>query len=879
MMTARKRVGPLPIHRLAVRHSVDYSSSYLFTSDDSSETSSDSSLDSLYDSSSGHSSSDHSSPVLPSGMRSSHQLCSSVLSIPYSSAATIKRPSHFSFAGPSRKRSRPPTTSDLLPPPKRIRSSESVTDLEDYVLRAKGLDTRVVVETIAREEVKTRARGPVEVRVERVIHPAVPDYIPEPTYEEGAIEGTYETLGDLRDQGHMIVVTGQQSAVLSERISELEQDNTRLRGTIIPNTRSGATMTREAVNELIDRRLAEALEARNVARNLEPLVEGGGEMERHLTDNYEGENGNGNGNGNKGGNSYNFGSFMLVARECTYQDFLKCQPLTLMGRKESLEVYFPRNEIQKMEIELWNLTVKGNDLIAYIRRFQELVLLCTRMVPNKEDKDAIRVANNLMDQKMKGYARNAKNKRRFDNNSRDNHGKKPAFKRQNVGGQNMAKAYTAGNNKRKGMLGLSPTTTSAGCTMKGRVLWCGIFGNQPDVVCYECGRPGHYKKDCPTLRNQNRKNKTGNKTRSNEATTRAYAIGGGGANLDSNVVTSTFLLNNCYASMLFNSGSDRSFVSSTFSALLDVAPSTLDTSYAVELADGRILETNVILRGCTLGLLGHLFDIDLMPLELGSFDVIIGMDWLAKHHAVIICDKKIVRVPYRAEDKSEEKRLKDVPIVWEFPEVFPEDLPGLPPARQIDLRSSYHQLRVHEEDIPKTAFRTRYGHYKFQVVPFGLTNAPTTYKEHEGHHKLILKLLKEELYAKFSKRDFWLSKKSMKFDWGEKAEAAFHLLKQKLCSAPILALFEGSENFVVYYDASHKGLCAVLMQKEKVIAYASRQLKIHEKNYTTHNLEVGEVVFALKMWRHYLYGTKCVVFTNHKSLQHILDQTELNMRQ
>ncbi|GJY14210.1 putative reverse transcriptase domain-containing protein [Tanacetum coccineum] len=476
-------------------------------------------------------------------------------------------------------------------------------------------------------------------------------------------------------------------------------------------------------------------------------------------------------------------------------------------------------------------------------------------------------------------------------------------------------------------------------------------------------------------------------------------------------------------------------------------------------------------------------------------DVIIGMDWLAKYHVLIICDEKVVRIPYgyevliiqgddydgrsrsklniisctktqkyihkgcqvyqvtskKIEDKLEEKRLEDVPIVREFLEVFPEDLPGLPPTRQvefqidlvpgaapvarapyrlapakmqelstqlqelsdrgfirpgsspwgasvlfvkkkdgsfqmcidyrsrvyskIDLRSGYHQPIVHEEDIPKTAFRTRYGHYEFQVMPFGLTNALAIFmdlmnrvykpyldrftivfiddiliysksiKEHEGHLKLILGLLKkEELYAKFSKCEFWLSKvqflchvidsegihvdpakiesikdwaspktpteirqflgsgrlttetlsecswkiarayerltqKSMKFDWGEKAEAAFQLLKQKLCSAPILALPEGSENFVVYCDASHKGLGAVLMQKEKVIAYASHQLKVHEKNYTTHDLELGAVVFALKMWRHYLYGTKCVVFTDHKSLQHILDQKELNMRQ
>ncbi|GKB13791.1 retrotransposon protein, putative, ty3-gypsy subclass [Tanacetum coccineum] len=219
-----------------------------------------------------------------------------------------------------------------------------------------------------------------------------------------------------------------------------------------------------------------------------------------------------------------------------------------------------------------------------------------------------------------------------------------------------------------------------------------------------------------------------------------------------------------------------------------------------------------------------------------------------------------------------------------------DQLQGSSIYSKIDLRSGYHQLRVREEDIPKTAFRTRYGHYMFQVMPFGLTNAPTVFmdlinhvckpyldkfvivfiddiliysrneKEHEEHLKTILELLKkEELYAKFSKCKFWIN--------------------TKLCAAPILALPEGNDDFVVYYDASIKGLGSVLMQRMKVIAYASRQLKVYEKNYTTHDLELGAVVFALKSWRHYLYGTKCVVFTDHKSLQHILNQKELNMRQ
>ncbi|GJZ15844.1 putative reverse transcriptase domain-containing protein, partial [Tanacetum coccineum] len=225
---------------------------------------------------------------------------------------------------------------------------------------------------------------------------------------------------------------------------------------------------------------------------------------------------------------------------------------------------------------------------------------------------------------------------------RDNHGQQPPFKRQNVSGQNVARSYTAGNNERKGYAGPRPLCNKCRyhhvgpCTVKcnncKRVghqtrdcrsavvvpnMQRAPLGNQQGVICYECGRPGHVKRECPKLINQNHGNrvgnKTGNQTGGNEATARAYAISGGGTNPDSNVVTGTFLLNNCYDSMLFDSGADRSFVSSIFSALLDVAPSTLETIYAVELADGRISETNVVLRGCTLGLLGHPFDIDLMP--------------------------------------------------------------------------------------------------------------------------------------------------------------------------------------------------------------------------------------------------------------------------
>ncbi|GKB21535.1 putative reverse transcriptase domain-containing protein, partial [Tanacetum coccineum] len=451
---------------------------------------------------------------------------------------------------------------------------------------------------------------------------------------EGAVEVTYETLGDLVQRFHdhteeipirRVQLESCPVTALGVACSEGDEIDSAfqiLRSTM-PNTRSGASRTREEINEQIDRQMAGVLGARTTAKNLEPLMRDGGGKRK-----------------NGGGNGYNFRGF-VPARECTYQDFLKCQPLSFNGTegvvgltrwfekmetifhisncperyqvkyasctllnsaltwwnshkrtirieaayamswaelmKLMTEVYCPRNEVQKMETELWNLVVKGNDLTAYTRRFQELVLLCTRMVPNEEDKverfvgglpdniqgnviaaeptklqDAIRVANNLMDQKLKGYARSAENKR---------------------------------------------------------------------------------------------------------------------------------------------------------SALLDVAPSTLDTS--------------------------HPFDIDLMLVELGSFDVIIGMDWLAKYHAVIVCDEKAVYIPFgdevlivrgddydgrsksklniisytktqkyiqkgcqvylaqvtskKTEDQSKEKWLEDVLIIREFPEVFPKDLPGLPPARQVEF--------------------------------------------------------------------------------------------------------------------------------------------------------------------------------------------------
>ncbi|GJU14653.1 putative reverse transcriptase domain-containing protein [Tanacetum coccineum] len=433
--------------------------------------------------------------------------------------------------------------------------------------------------------------------------------------------------------------------------------------------------------------------------------------------------------------------------------------------------------------------------------------------------------------------------------------------------------------------------------------------------CNKCKRIGHlardwqFKRDCPKLKNGNRGNQRGN----DNAPAKVYVVGNTGTSLDFNVVTGTFLLNDRYASILFDTGADRSFVSTIFSSLFDITPTTLDHYYDVELADGKIIGIKTIIRGCTLNFLNHPFNINLLSIELGCFDVIIGMDWLSKYHAVIDCAEKIVRIPWGSEtlivhgdrsnqgngtrlniisctktykyllkghhvflanitskgteDRSGEKRLEDVLIIRDFPKVFPEELPELSEQLQELFNKGFIRpssspwgapvLFVKKKDgsfwmcidywelnkltvknryhLPRIDDLTRYGHYEFQVMPFGLTNAPANKKEHEEHLKAILELLKkEELYAKFSKcltgyyRRFIegfskiakpmtkLTQKKVAFKWGDKQEAAFQTLKTKLCSAPILALPQEDENFIVYCDATHKGLGAVLMQNEKI---------------------------------------------------------------
>ncbi|GJU28848.1 putative reverse transcriptase domain-containing protein [Tanacetum coccineum] len=647
-------------------------------------------------------------------------------------------------------------------------------------------------------------------------------------------------------------------------------------------------------------------------------------------------------------------------------------------KKMMTDKYCPRGEIKKIETEMWNLKVKGTDVVAYSRRFQQLALMCSRMFPEEVDKIEKYIGGlpggggrlyydilfNLCLYHDSSWEHpgigqtpyTVATHRRTTETQRAMFPEEVDKIEKYIGGLPDMILGSVKASKSKTMQEVIEFTTElmedkthayAERPCPPRCNNCNRFGhlardcrirpannnnnnnnnnrnnnnnNQQGNGCFECGAQGHFKRNCPRLNNNDRGNQAGN----DRAPAKVYAVGKSG-------------------------GKPRqrrcgSFVSTAFSTLLDIVPNTLDHGYNVELADGRIIGVNTILMGCTLNLRNHPFNINLMPVEMGSFDVIIGMDWLSKYSAVIDCAKKIVRIPWRNKtliihgdgstqgdvtrlniisctktqkymekgfpiflahvtakevgDKSKMKRLEDVSIVQDFPEVFPEDLPGLPPTRQvefqidlvpgaapvarapyrlapsemkelseqlkelsdkgfirpssspwgapvlfvkkkdgsfrmcidyrelnkltvknryplpriddlfdqlqgssvyskIDLRSGYHQLRVREEDIPKTAFRTRYGHYEFQVMPFGLTNAPAVFmdlmnrvckpyldkfvivfiddiliysknkQEHEEHLKQILELLKKEEFkgihvdpAKIEAIKDWTSPKS-----------------------------------------------------------------------------------------------------------------------
>nr|GFB61412.1 putative reverse transcriptase domain-containing protein [Tanacetum cinerariifolium] len=261
--------------------------------------------------------------------------------------------------------------------------------------------------------------------------------------------------------------------------------------------------------------------------------------------------------------------------------------------------------------------------------------------------------------------------------------------------------------------------------------------NQKAGACYECGNTRHIKKNCLKLKNH------GNGSGNGIAQGRVYALGGREASPESNVIMGTFLLSNRYAKILFNTGADRSFVSTTFSALIDITPTTLENHYDVELADGKIIGVNAIIRGFTLNFMNHPFNIDLMPVPLGSFDVIIEMDWLTKYPGYLSmgCDVFLANVTTKeAKDKSEEKRLEDVPIVRDFPEVFPKDLPEEKRLEDVPIVRDFPE--VFPEDLPGIP-PARPVEFQIDLVPGAVPVARAPYRLAPSEMKELAKQLQE----------------------------------------------------------------------------------------------------------------------------------------
>ncbi|GJS37995.1 putative reverse transcriptase domain-containing protein [Tanacetum coccineum] len=596
-----------------------------------------------------------------------------------------------------------------------------------------------------------------------------------------------------------------------------------------------------------------------------------------------GSNGNGNGGGNNG---------------CTYKGFVACGPrdfdetggayaassfigkaltwwntqVQARGRDNANQMawddfkalltteFCPSNEIEKLEGEFWNHSMVGADHAGYTDRFHELAKLVPYLV-TPEAKHVIRYINGLPSQIH-------------------------------------------------GMLRATHPTT-----IQVAILTAGILTNK--AVCNgTLVKAGKKRKE----RDEASKNTRGNE---NRTMGKAFYVNDVDALQDPNVVMGTYSLNNLYATMLFNSGADFSFISTKFVPLLNEKPNIANPGYVIEVANGKKEEVDRIFHSCRLELGDSIFPIDLIPLGQGSFDVIVGMDWLSNQKDMIVCHEKIVRIPVEEgkvlrvqgernvektktlmSTKANEPTLSEIPIVHLIPGATPVvKLPyRLAPSEMQELSEQLQELQdkgfirpshspwgmpvlfvkkkdgsfrmyIDYRELNKLTIKNRYPLPRIDDL-FDQLQGVCYFSKidlRSGYHQLrvqdddISNTAKEKLYAKFSKYELWLQE--------------VHFLRHVVNHDGIHVDPNGVEDFVVYYDVSNQGLGCVLMQRDKVIAYASRQLKSHEKNYTTHDLELGAMVFAQNIWRHYLYGTKSVIYIDHKSLKHIFDQKELNMRQ
>nr|GEX97408.1 putative reverse transcriptase domain-containing protein [Tanacetum cinerariifolium] len=476
------------------------------------------------------------------------------------------------------------------------------------------------------------------------------------------------------------------------------------------------------------------------------------------------------------------------------------------------------NEIYELALMCARMFHEESDKIErYIDGLPDMIYKSAMASKPKTMQDVIEFTTELMDKKISTFVeRQAENKRKFKDTSKNNQ-KQKQNKRQKIG-----RAYTTGSGDKKPYEGSKLLCSKCNyhhdgqCTPKCHkcnrvghlahdyksVANANTANNQRGTragqkpTCFECGAHGHFKRECPKLKNNNHGNQAGN----GNASVKVYAVGRAGTNPNSNVIKGTFLLNNRYTSILFDTGADRSFVSTTFSSQTDITPTALDHYYDVKLADGRIIGLNTIHRGCTLNFLNHPFKIDLMPIELGSFDAIIGMDWLEKYQVVIVCAEKIDRIPWGNEiliihgdesNRGNETRLNIISCT----------------KMQKFMLKGCHVFLAHVT-TKETEDKSEKKRLKdIDLIPGDAPLAWAPYRLAPSEMKELSDQLKE-----LSEKGFIRPSSS---PWGA----------PKLCSVPILALPEGSEDFVVYCDALHNGLGAVLMKKEKTKAQKPKNIK------------------------------------------------------
>ncbi|GKD67242.1 putative reverse transcriptase domain-containing protein, partial [Tanacetum coccineum] len=532
---------------------------------------------------------------------------------------------------------------------------------------------------------------------------------------------------------------------------------------------------------------------------------------------------------------------------CRSNQKVKCTAGSFIGKGLMRKEFCPNNELQKLESQFWCHAMVGAGHAAYTGRFQKLARLVPHLVTPKNK----RIERMLTDEAIRNGSLRKNTEKRGNG--------KELSRNENVRDDNKisrtGRAFaTITNPVRKEYMGMAPKCTNYSfhhnpempcrkCMNYNRL---GHFAKDcragPRMVtplnarnpttargaCFKCGGTDHYKATCHRLNRAprprgNLKNQTmaiegsqGHGNNGNQARGGAFIIGAEEARQDPNIVTGTFLRYFQNATTLFDSDADYSFVSTTFIPLLGMEPNDLGFIYEIEISSRKLIEINKVIHDCKLEIEGHTFDIDFIPFGHGSFEVIVGMDWLIRHKSEIVFHEKVVRIPLPHE------KIKILIVLGEKTE-----------EKVRHLMSSKTEEQKLKDIVIVRNFLEFLGHV---ITGDGIQADPSKIEAVKN------------LEAPRNPSEFHLlTQKNKTYVCGEEQSEAFQILNDKLCNAPILALLDGLEDFIVYCDASGLGLGCVLMQRGRVIASASRQFKIHKKNYNTHDLELGAVVFALKI--------------------------------